>query len=455
MTASSAQLGATVLPEKSGEDYVVKGGWYTLWVMLALTLFSFVDRQVLTLAAAPMAASLGLNDSELGLVQGLAFAIFSVVAVYPIAWAADRFDRRIVLGLCVVIWSVGTAACGLARNFDQLFLAAVAIAAGEAGLAPIALAFVPDLFKGRKRLLANGLTYCFAFLGIAAGLALGGSAIGALDAVHADLPPSLRAFESWRLAFFLVALPAPLFLGLMAFARLGRPAKAAVAIVTDAPQAHMLPFVRNHAKAMLSILGALGFYMLAFGSYLVWLPVASTRLFATTPTENGTAMGLATAIGMSGGVTASTLAVRRMFVSRGRTASVRFAWIAMLCFSPFLFAFPFIAAPWQGFALFGLLMLVGTGIGSLIPTMLQDMAPTYLRARMLAINTVITGLVGGIAPTCVGWASTALGTEPRMLVVAMTIVALPSWIIAILLFRTGEKPFARLVSDVAERETLL
>src|SRR3546814_17242050 len=147
MTAPAASFAEAEADRRTG-DYVLKGGWYTLWVMLAVTLFAYVDRQVLTLAAAPMAASIGLNDSQLGMVQGLAFAIFTVVAVYPIAWAADRYDRRLVLGLCVVPWSIGTAACVLAQNFQQPFFASILFPAGASGLCRAPLSFVPSLFKG-------------------------------------------------------------------------------------------------------------------------------------------------------------------------------------------------------------------------------------------------------------------------------------------------------------------
>lgn len=433
-------------------DYVLKGGWYTLWVMLALTLFGFVDRQVLTLAAAPMAASLGLDDSQLGMVQGLAFAIFSVVAVYPIAWAADRYDRRLVLGLCVITWSIGTGACGLAQNFGELFLAAVLIAAGEAGLAPIAASYVPELFKGRKRLLANSLIYIFAYLGIAAGLALGGSAIGMLDAAHKDLPASLQAFQSWRLAFFLVALPAPLFLLLLVFTRLGRSRDVTRMAGEVPPHYPLWPFVCQHGRVIATVFGGLGLYMLAFGGYLVWLPVAATRLFATTPAENGSAMGIATAIGMVGGVAAGTLIVRRLIVRMGPMASIRFFWIAMLVSTPVLLAFPFVGAAWQAFALFGSLMLSGTAIGCMVPTLLQDMAPAHLRARLFAVWGIVSGLVAGSAPTLVGWTSEALGSGPRLLLVAMSLVAIPSWIAAILLFRMAERPFADFIHRFAESE---
>lgn len=451
MTNAAAASPGQVAGRPVASDQVRKGGWYALAVLLALTLFAFVDRQVLTLAAAPMAVSLDLSDSELGMVQGLAFAIFTVVAVYPIAWAADRFDRRIVLGLCVVTWSVGTAACGLAANFEQLFAAAVLIAAGEAGLMPIIISLIPELFTGRKRLLANGLFYVFGFLGIAAGLALGGGAIGFLDAVHGDLPTILQSLESWRLAFFLVALPAPILLVLLAFLPIRRAARPE--LTPDTAGAPFLPFVKRNAGAVGPIFLALSFYMLAFGGYLVWLPIATTRLFGATPAENGAAMGIATALGMIGGVSLGTFIVRRLIGRMGPLATIRFFWISMLVAAPILLGFPFIRTSWQAFALFGLLMFAGTAVGCMVPTLLQDMAPADIRARLAAVWGIASGLFGGIAPTLVGWMSSALGSEPRLLLVAMSLVAAPCWLAAIILFRIAERPFDRLVREVGAHQT--
>lgn len=441
-----------VLAVEQESDRVLKGGWYALWTMVALTLFAFVDRQVLTLAAAPMAASIGLTDSQLGMVQGLAFAIFTVVAVYPLGWAADRFDRRIVIGACVMVWSVGTAACGLAQNFSQLFGAAVLIAAGEAGLVPVASSFVPEFFKGKKRLHANGLIYVFSYLGIAVGLALGGGAIGLLDARHSDLPEALQAFESWRLAFFLVAMPAPVLVLLLAFTRLGHRPKVDPSAVSNAPSTAFVPFVQANWRAIGPIFLGLSFYMLAFGSYLTWLPVATTRLFQATPAENGAAMGIATAFGMIGGVSGGTFAVRRLTASLGPEAAIRTFWVSMLISAPVLLLFPFVATAWQAFALFGLLMLSGTAVGCMVPTILQDMAPPELRARVFAVSGIVSGLFGGSAPTLVGWASSVLGKEPRMLLVAMTLVAVPCWAAAIIVFRAAERPFGSHARRISGRE---
>src|SRR3546814_460218 len=113
---------------------------------------------------------------------------------------------------------------------------------------------------------------------------------------------------SWCLAFCPVAGPEPLFRGLLACHRLGRRwnpgIKAEASLDADAHGGavplRLWPFVLDHVRAISTVFGGLGCYMLAFGGYLVWLPVAATRMFATTPAQNGTAMGIATAIGMVG-----------------------------------------------------------------------------------------------------------------------------------------------------------
>jgi MFS family permease len=431
-------------------DRVLPGGWYTLWAILAVTMFAFVDRQLITLAAAPLAVTLKMSDAQLGIVQGLAFSIFGIFAVYPIAWAADRFDRRYVLGACVLVWSLGTAAVGLAQDFGQLFAAAIAIAAGEGGLAPLTMSIVPDLFKGRKRALANGVQYFSAYLAVALALALGGMALGALQDAHARLPLIVRHLEPWRLAFFMVASPAPLFLIAIAFTRLRHPRRAPGGDEL-ASEVHLLPFLRQHWLAMATVLGSLAFYLLAFGGFLVWLPVATTRLFGATPSQNGLGMGLATGLGMVSGVAISTSLLRRLMARIGRRASVRIAWRVMLVTTPVLLVFPYAASFWQVYALMGLLMLAGTAVGVLVSTMLQDMAPAPMRARFLALYAIAGALFGGMAPSLVGLISDSLGGS-RGLLYALAAVALPAWIAATLLMRLGEQPFAILADAVARAD---
>ncbi|WP_219895039.1 MFS transporter [Aquisediminimonas profunda] len=431
-------------------DLVAARGWYTLAFMVAVTMFAFVDRQILTLAAAPLAQSLELSNSQLGAVQGLAFALFGLIAVYPIAWIADRLDRRVILAACIIVWSLGTAACGLAQNYEQLFIAAVCIAAGEAGLSPILLSTIPDLFSGRMRALANSLFYFFSILGVSLGLMLGGLAIGALDAVHHDLSPWLRQFESWRLAFFAVALPAPLFLIMLAFARIRRPTIQTGTVKASQPTAYF-PFLQKHWRPILSIFASLGLYTAAFSGYVIWLPVAMARLFQVTPAQNGYGMGVALSAGMLAGVTAGTVLMRRYSTIWGKVAPLRLSWIVMTIMTPVVMAFPFIQASWQGYALIGVMMLAGSIAGSLIPNILQDMAPGPLRTRFMAIYMILQTLLGGAAPAFVGWVSDLINAESPILT-AITMVSLPAMICASLLLRKSERAFQSLTVTVAELE---
>lgn len=413
--------------------------WFTLGAILIILMFGFVDRQVLTLVAAPMSKALHITDAQLGLVQGLAFAVFALLATYPLAWAADRFDRRWTLGFCIALWSVGTAACGLAQNFTQLFLAAVAIAAGEAGIAPIALSVIPDLFEGRERVLANSINYFAGYLGISVALILGGAAISGLDSVRGSLPAIFQSIATWRIAFFLVATPAPLFIVLAAFTRLRRAPHTAVT-TGEADTTSLIPFLRNHAPALFLIFVGLALFSMAFGGFLVWLPVAAARIFGATPVQNGLGMGLATALGMIGGILTGTLLLRRYHPLIGIIASIRIGWVALLLATPVLFLFPFATSAVQVYVLMGLLMFTGTLFGCLVPNILQSLAPPLLRARIFGVYSIVSILIAGVSPTIVGILSDQIG-GPRALLFAMTIAALPPWIIATILLRLSEQPF--------------
>ena len=116
--------------------------WYGLAALIVVSLYGFVDRQVFVLLAEPIKLSMKLSDLQLGLLQGLGVAVFAAIVSYPIAWLADRFDRRVVLSACIAVWSLAVIACGLARDFNELFVASAIVGAGEAGLTPIVFALI-------------------------------------------------------------------------------------------------------------------------------------------------------------------------------------------------------------------------------------------------------------------------------------------------------------------------
>ncbi|MGH8322314.1 MAG: MFS transporter, partial [Steroidobacteraceae bacterium] len=184
--------------------------WYALAVLVLATLFGFVDRQILVLVVEPLKHDLSLRDVQIGTLQGLGPALFSVLAAMPLAWLSDRFERSVVLWVCVLFWSVATAACGFAYSFATLFAGMIGVAIGEAALVPIVYSLIPDLFPGPSRIRANIIFFAAAWLGAGLGLGLGGFILGSVESVRTALPEGMRALAVWRLTFMAVALPGPL-----------------------------------------------------------------------------------------------------------------------------------------------------------------------------------------------------------------------------------------------------
>jgi predicted MFS family arabinose efflux permease len=105
-------------------------GWLTVGLLTIAYVFSFVDRYVLGLLIEPIKADLGLTDTQIGLLLGPAFAIFYATMGLPLGWLADKKNRVRIVAICIAVWSIATAASGLARNFTHLFIARMSIGVG-------------------------------------------------------------------------------------------------------------------------------------------------------------------------------------------------------------------------------------------------------------------------------------------------------------------------------------
>jgi MFS family permease len=120
--------------------------WWTLAILTGLYSLSFLDRQVMSLLVNAIRADLRITDFQIGLLQGPAFALFYVSFGLLFGWIVDRLSRRPVIFVGVAIWSLAAMACGLARNFAQLFGARLGLGAGEAALTPAAYSILSDSF---------------------------------------------------------------------------------------------------------------------------------------------------------------------------------------------------------------------------------------------------------------------------------------------------------------------
>lgn len=166
-------------------------GGRVLLILLLAYIFNFIDRQIIGVLAVPIKAELDLSDRQLGLMGGIAFALFYSGLAIPIAWLADRYNRVRIIAWSVALWSGFTALCGFAQNFWHLFLARMGVGIGEAGGVAPSYALVSDYFPKERRARA----LAFFSLGIPIGSALG-VFFGGWIASNLD----------WRSAFVIVGL---------------------------------------------------------------------------------------------------------------------------------------------------------------------------------------------------------------------------------------------------------
>jgi MFS family permease len=124
---------------------------YVLVVLVVVYTFNFIDRQIVGILAVPIKSELGLSDSQLGLMGGLAFALFYTLLGIPIARLADKVSRTGIMTAALALWSVMTAVCGLTHSFAQLFMARMGVGVGEAGGVAPAYSLICDYFPTKER----------------------------------------------------------------------------------------------------------------------------------------------------------------------------------------------------------------------------------------------------------------------------------------------------------------
>lgn len=165
---------------------------YVLTILVIAYTFNFIDRQILGILVEPIRLELGVSDTAMGLLTGLGFALFYTLLGIPIARYADRANRRNLIAVAVGIWSVFTAAQGLAQNYWQLLAYRIGVGVGEAGCSPPAHSILADYYPANERATALGIYSLGIPIGILFGFFVGGW---------------MNEWFGWRVAFFVVGIP--------------------------------------------------------------------------------------------------------------------------------------------------------------------------------------------------------------------------------------------------------
>lgn len=373
--------------------------WTALAILAFANILSYLDRIVINLLVEPIQQDLQVNDTQFGLLQGVAFGLFYTAMALPIGRMVDTGPRRRIIAAGVLVFSLFTLLSGLARSFMQLFVARVGVGAGEASVVPTAYSIISDMFPPERLATAMSAFTMTAFVGIGLAYIAGGVVVAAVAAW--DAPAPFDALEPWRRVFLLMSLPGLLIVPLLLLLR--EPVRRGAAAGRKMPLPEVFAHLKRQSRALVYLFA--GFSMISMSGYAstVWTPALFIRTYEWTAGEIGVAYGLIyLVLGPAGALLAGTLCDR--MTARGISdAPLKVAAWGYVGTGLFGGIAPLMPSGELALAMFAPAMLMSTMPFPMAGTAIQLVTPNQLRGQISALYMLVINLVGlGLGPLIVG-----------------------------------------------------
>lgn len=398
--------------------------WYVAIVLMLCNTLSFIDRQILGLLVTPIKLELGISDTRIGLLQGLAFGIFYTLLGLPMGRIVDNGNRRNLVAAGIFCWSLMTALCAASRGFWTLFAARMGVGVGEATLSPSAFSLLSDYFPKERLATALSVFSMGIFFGSGLALIVGGLVIGALG--------------SWRLTFLIAGLPGLLATLLVFTIKEPHRKNLLDGQASRLNLAEVFEQVKLRWQSVVGICLAFAFQALCNYAQQAWLPTYFFRVHGWQPKQAGLTLGIISLVtGLLGAYSGGALCDR--WQRRGKTdAPLRVGVLATACAGIFFtLAMAVTAINLQlGLlvpAFFFLAMPIGSSYASL-----QLILPNQVRGQVGALQVFTLNLGGLIlGPFLPGFFNDYLFKNPLMVGWSLTLtVGLASLLSAILFYAT-------------------
>ncbi|MDT9601020.1 spinster family MFS transporter [Sphingosinicella rhizophila] len=365
--------------------------WTFLTILFLICTSNYIDRQLMSVLIEPIKNEFGASDTQMGLLSGLAFAVFYAVLGIPIARIADRGDRKLVVTVSLALWSAATAICGLAQNFWQMFAARVLVGVGEAGAIPPAQSLIADYFAPEKRTRALAIFMSSATVGYLVAF-MGGAQIAAR--------------YGWRTAFLIMGIPG-LLIALIAFLGLKEPRKLPGRQPHEASQESLTASLRilfRKPSYVLITTATVFYFLVAYGAF-IWFPPYMQRVLGVDLAQLGAVFGAVSAVGTVAGTLLGGWISDKM-AARGIRWMALTPAIALAICCPLSIA----ALAVDNFTAFLILFsLAGLPLSASVPAMfglIHIVCGSRRRAMAVAINFFFANLIGlGFGPVITGYLS--------------------------------------------------
>lgn len=388
-----------------------KYGWYVIAVLTLVNLISAVDRFMMGIVMVPLKTALDLSDTQLGLLQGLAFSLLYCLAGIPLGRLADVASRRFMLFLGCLGWTLATGACAFANSFGVLFATRVVVGLGEATLMPVAISLMGVYIARHQLATATSIFMMGATAGKAVAF-IGGGAVLAAVAVQGGITLFGHEFADWQTLFLCAALPGiPIALMVLTIREPTRPSGSKARSSLRDLYGHF----SKHSFEILTFTVAGICMILMAHLFAAWAPSFFVRRFELGVTQAGLIVGLTVvAIGPLGGILGGVIADR--LLKRGIEAGP----LIVICGSLVL------AIPGTMLMAFGgsvELAVIGYGWAQMAVLAggpqsyvgIQMLTPLRHRGMLGASYLAVTTLAAmGVGPTAIGIFSDIVWTDPVM-----------------------------------------
>ena len=372
---------------------------YRTFVLILLTIvygFNFIDRQIVGILAPFIQEDLSLTNTELGLLIGLAFAVFYTTVAIPIAWLADRYNRVNILSIALATWSGFTALTGLATNFVQIGLARMGVGIGEAGGSPPSHSIISDMYPKEERASALGV--------YAMGIPIG---VMAAYFVTAALIGTSSDDVNWREIFVFLGVSG-ILLAIIVKLVIREPVRGAMEF-NNQREITNPPFVES-LKTLLRIPAWWAMcFGIAFGSFVSYSKSAFHTKYLVTLDPSFDFQTLVIILGVINGITYAGGAFfgARLADKWGKRDIRAYGWLPAISITLCL---PIgIAAWWSPTVEMNLiftsffLLFMGIYLGPSF-AIAQTLAPIHMRAMSTALFFFILNMIGlGLGPSISGW----------------------------------------------------
>lgn len=429
---------------------------WTLFVLTAAYVLAFIDRQIISLLVEPMRADLQISDFQIGLLQGLAFAIFYTVMGIPIARLSDRHNRKKIIAAGIFFWSLMTVATGTAKNYTLLFLYRMGVGVGEAALSPAAFSILSDSFPPARAARAMAIYTLGTTFGAGLAYVIGGVVVEIVSTADTLRLPVLGEIAPWQAAYILVGLPGlllvPVILALVEPQRQGKIA------ASEKPESDIsLKYVFRFVWARWRVYGALyaGVGLLAIVGYgfMAWFPTHLIRKFSMTAGDVGLAFGgCFLAFGFVGAI-GSALLAEKLFAKGRMDANIRVATMVSLgMLLPAVLA-PLMPTPFLALLFACPVVLLINAHAGITTAALQLISPNEMRATVVAMMYFVSNLVGlGLGPTLVAAISDYALAAGDSLGTSLSVVGLLACPLAAGCFHFCCKHYGEAVKQVLSRQ---